>query len=653
MSEEGAGPNVGLLLGSPAALVLLLSCTLFCCCCGGMYLLINGTGTLAKHELVWPAGVTPLAGGGGEGFMVLAGGEGDPGYATYRSVGWEITSPYGWRTLLGEDLLPIPGEYEFHDGIDLAGPGIEYHDPLYAPIDGQPFYVGFYGDPPYYGGAGEAVILWNVHSSEETPVRILLGHLEAYQVEVETYCLESREYVADIPIRVLCAGDVVPEEGSPGDCTGPDGKAKFYNGTPGTCIADVFWPADYEPDGRTSVMFDQRIDEERGVARDALVRFFGCKVEVTPTPTPTATRTLSPGALASSAESPVPSPRAPAPGSGQALGLARSEVEGAGEGAGGSGGSAPRGASATPTRLPSPTPAPSPTPTVPGAPTQTPVVLPSATPAAIPSATPAPSPPPGPTATAGPSPTSLPTRLPSPTPSSTPTRLASPTPAGTPGAPTATPAATPWPTWPPGPTSTPWPTWPPGPTRTPGPTRATATPLPTQTSAPRPTPAPRDCPIGDNQDNLCYFDGFGPPITLDSQVKQGQTILGYIGVTGRTTGPHLHLALSIWGLAQVDVLSYYHPVENGVPVPDDRLHYYARYPEWVDPLQFLPQANAEMGAAFMDQPLQLPPGQIIPEAGEGTWHSPADVYSSGGGGRVQGFDLNRLICGWFGWLCQQ
>ncbi len=623
----GVGSKVGLLACLGPVVLALLVLGLPVCCCGFIVYYLVGSGTLQKQELVWPSGVTPVAGGSGTGAIVAPADAGDPGYATYRSVGWEITSPYGWRPYMDEDLLPVPGEYEFHDGIDLAGPGLQFRDPLYPPLDAQPFFIGFYHhNDPYYGGAGEAVVLWNVHSTEETPVYVLFGHLEPYRIEIETYCRAQERYEPNIPIAVTCPGPVVAERGSSNANTGSAGKVLLFNGTPGDCTARVYWSEDYEVDGQTVVTFDQQIDEVRGVAHDALVRFYGCHKAPTPTATPSET---------------------PTPGGGPA-GVSPATVTALPRG----GGPAARGMAvvlATATRLPSPTrPDQTPPPNTPSPPAPTP---PPAT--AAPTETPGP-PLPSPTGA-----TATATRLPSPTRTATPTPPPAPTwPPGTMPA-TAVPTlwptvpVTPGPTWPAFPTSTsrPWPTpGTPGPTGTAGPIPTRETPWPSLTPGPRPTTVPHECPIGAN---LCYFPGFGPPLTLASELKQGQAILGYVGNSGRSTGPHLHLAVSVMYLAQIDVLAYYRPTENSIPVPAERLHYADRYPQWQDPLQFLPQAHDELGLAFMDQPLQLPPGQIIPEAGEGTWHSPADAYSDGGGGRVQGFDLNRLLCGWFGWLCHQ
>lgn len=57
-----------------------------------------------------------------------------------------------------------------------------------------------------------------------------------------------------------------------------------------------------------------------------------------------------------------------------------------------------------------------------------------------------------------------------------------------------------------------------------------------------------------------HLSGFAPNLSVGQAVKQGQTV-GYVGTSGRTTGPHLHFEIRRRGEA-IDPLAFPSPVSR-------------------------------------------------------------------------------------------
>ena len=165
------------------------------------------------------------------------------------------------------------------------------------------------------------------------------------------------------------------------------------------------------------------------------------------------------------------------------------------------------------------------------------------------------------------------------------------------------------------------------------------------------------------------YPGWGPPLTFSAQVHAYTTVLGYIGDTGRQTGPHIHLEANFIGGwfdegdkyhhygGMIDRLNYYRPTyPDGAPVEDRylALPHGRRYAASVDPLQFLPHGAGAQGMMVVSLP---PPGH--PLAGAGMYWQPAALWDDqAGGGRYTW--LGRWFeflgyepgCGsWFGNRC--
>ena len=148
--------------------------------------------------------------------------------------------------------------------------------------------------------------------------------------------------------------------------------------------------------------------------------------------------------------------------------------------------------------------------------------------------------------------------------------------------------------------------------------------------------------------------GCGPPVRAGDQVAQLDSVLGFIGMTGRTTGPHLHLGLKVrsydgsWPIVDICTPEWL----EGRAVPPDANCFTDR----ADPLAFLPRAPASAagqssapgptaGIIPEGAPYQLPPpnypGSLVftplPEATPvGQYWSPyAEGGRYGGGGMAE------------------
>jgi len=117
-------------------------------------------------------------------------------------------------------------------------------------------------------------------------------------------------------------------------------------------------------------------------------------------------------------------------------------------------------------------------------------------------------------------------------------------------------------------------------------------------------------------------DGCGPPIQVGDKAYQLDSTLGFVGLTGHTTGPHLHLGLKVksyagsWPMLNICTPEWL----QGRTAPADA----DCFTDMADPLAFLPQApgNRSVGEdaapgrqlrANDHRPSAVTPTPIIPE----------------------------------------
>lgn len=97
--------------------------------------------------------------------------------------------------------------------------------------------------------------------------------------------------------------------------------------------------------------------------------------------------------------------------------------------------------------------------------------------------------------------------------------------------------------------------------------------------------------------------GCGPPVQIGTTVRQLTDRVGFVGMTGATTGWHLHLSVRASGIQGSVVTHVCSPAwTRGMTPPDDA----ACWTDTADPLTFLPLASDEDGMVD-GQPMQLPP----------------------------------------------
>lgn len=135
--------------------------------------------------------------------------------------------------------------------------------------------------------------------------------------------------------------------------------------------------------------------------------------------------------------------------------------------------------------------------------------------------------------------------------------------------------------------------------------------------------------------------GCGPPVRLGDRVYQLESPLGFVGLTGQTTGPHLHLGMRQRGYAgDFPMINVCTPewVQGMQPLPGTNC-----WTDMVDPLAFLPLAPPDTIAGLPEgAPYQLPPpdypGSLYrdPRPGEppvGQYWSPDANGGKYGGGK--------------------
>jgi len=97
------------------------------------------------------------------------------------------------------------------------------------------------------------------------------------------------------------------------------------------------------------------------------------------------------------------------------------------------------------------------------------------------------------------------------------------------------------------------------------------------------------------------FAGCGPPIRAGDKVYQLDSTLGFVGLTGRTTGPHLHLGLKVksydgsWPTIDICTPEW---LQGRTPPADVNC-----FTDLADPLAFLPQAPGNTGVGGDEAPV--------------------------------------------------
>lgn len=167
--------------------------------------------------------------------------------------------------------------------------------------------------------------------------------------------------------------------------------------------------------------------------------------------------------------------------------------------------------------------------------------------------------------------------------------------------------------------------------------------------------------------------GCGPPVTLGVDVRQLDDRIGFVGLTGKTTGPHLHLGVQVRPHDGTNPLVVANTQICQPPYLDDALAPFINdtdrrgapcFSEWADPLEFLPRAHAgaplpQATAAPADsEPYQLPPpgvpGALVREGPatddiEGEYWSPYQTTGRFGGGSLWAW-ITRFFCWLLPWV---
>lgn len=160
------------------------------------------------------------------------------------------------------------------------------------------------------------------------------------------------------------------------------------------------------------------------------------------------------------------------------------------------------------------------------------------------------------------------------------------------------------------------------------------------------------------------IDGCGPPLHVGDKVYQLDSVVGFVGMTGDTSGPHLHLGLSVRNYdGTIPNINVCTPEQlRDIQQPTEAMCWIRT----VDPLEFLPRAPGGNVPGDDGQPLtdgeayQLPPpgtkdALVLPNqpgaSSAGQYYSPYENGGQYGGGGVVVW-LRQGACSLFGIGCQ-